>query len=59
MSTDGQSQPEERRLTGEAAYKAHLESVDKRNAAARKQAAEHKSSAELATIARARRLKGD
>ncbi len=60
MSTDGQRQPEEqRRLTGEAAFKAHLDSVEKRNAAARKQAAELRSASELATIARARQLKGD
>lgn len=60
MSTDEQSQPEERRkLTGEAAYRAHLESVDKRNALARKKAAEHRVDAERATIARVRQLKGD
>jgi hypothetical protein len=60
MSTQGERQQEEpRRLTGEAAFKAHLDSVDKRNVAARKKAAEHRSSSDLATIARARRLKGD
>ena len=60
MSTESEHQEEEpRRLTGEAAYKAHLESIDKRNLAARKKAAEDRSPAERVTTARARRLKGD
>jgi hypothetical protein len=60
MSADGQHDEDEpRRLSGDAAFKAHLESVDKRNLAARKKAAEQRSMSERATIARARLLKGD
>jgi hypothetical protein len=47
-----------RRLTGDAAWKAHLDSVDKRNAVAKKKAAERRSTTDLAAIARSRQLKG-
>jgi len=57
MSTTEPDEP--RRLTGEAAWKAHLDSVDKRNAVAKKRAAERRSGTELAAIARSRQLKGD
>jgi hypothetical protein len=47
------------KLTGEAAWKAHLNDVDKRNADAKKKAAETRSATELAAVARANQLKGD
>jgi hypothetical protein len=50
---------EPRRLTGEAAWKAHLNEVEKRNADAKKKAAEARSAIELAAVARAHQLKGD
>ena len=60
MSKQIEEQVEEpRKLTGEAAWKAHLDDVDKRNAATRRQAAADRSTTELAAIARARQLKGD
>jgi hypothetical protein len=49
---------EPRRLTGDAAWKAHLDSVDKRNTAAKKKAGERRSTTDLAAVARARQLKG-
>ena len=52
-------QDEPRRLTGEAAWKAHLNDVDRRNSDAKKKAAVDRSAAELAALARARELKGD
>jgi hypothetical protein len=52
-------QDEPQRLTGEAAWKAHLNEVDKRNTDARKKAAEARSATELAAVARAHHLKGD
>jgi hypothetical protein len=52
-------QEEPRRLTGDAAWKAHLSDVEKRNADARKKAAEVRSATELAAVARANQLKGD
>ena len=52
-------QDEPRRLTGEAAWKAHLNEVEKRNADARKKAAETRSATDLAAVARAHALKGD
>jgi len=52
-------QDEPRKLTGDAAWKAHLNEVDKRNADARKKAAEARSATELAEVARAQQLKGD
>jgi hypothetical protein len=60
MNTESERDRDEpRRLTGEAAYKAHLESIDKRNIATRKKAAADRLTSDLATTARARRLKGD
>lgn len=54
------NEEEERpKATGEAAWKAHLDTVDKRNASAKKKAAERRSSMELSAIARSRALKGD
>ena len=50
---------EPRRLTGEAAWKAHLDSVGKRNAVAKKKAAEHRSATERANITRSQHLKAD
>jgi hypothetical protein len=51
-------QPEPRRLAGEAAWKAHLATIEKRNGDARKKAAERASSGrDVAHLARARRLK--
>jgi hypothetical protein len=52
-------QDEPRKLTGEAAWKAHLNEVDKRNAEARRKAADARSAADSAAVARAYRLKGD
>ena len=52
-------QAEPRKLTGEAAWKAHLNEVDKRNVDARKKAAVARSATESAAVARARQLKGD
>ena len=56
---DGQQDEEPRKLTGEAAYKAHLESIEKRNMAARKSASDDRSAANQATAVRARRLLHD
>jgi hypothetical protein len=50
---------EPRRLTGAAAWKAHLDSVDKRNADTKKKAAARRSTTELSVIARSQKLKGD
>jgi len=47
------------RLTGDAAWKAHRDELDKRNAAAKKKAADHKSADSLAAAARERRLAKD
>jgi hypothetical protein len=52
-------QDEPRKLTGEAAWKAHLNDVDKRNSDAKRKATAERSATELAAIARARQLKGD
>jgi len=52
-------QEEPRKLTGEAAWKAHLSDVDKRNADCKKKAAADRSATEMAAVARARQLKGD
>ena len=52
-------QDEPRKLTGEAAWKAHLNDVDKRNVDAKRKATQHRSAAEAAAVARARQLKGD
>jgi len=52
-------QDEPRTLTGEAAWKAHLNEVDKRNADTKKKAAETRSASELAAMTRAHQLKGD
>ena len=50
---------EPRKLRGEAAWKAHLDDVEKRNSAAKRKAAEHPSPVNLAAIARSRELKRD
>jgi len=52
-------QAEPRKLTGDAAWKAHLNDVDKRNSDARKKAAEARAPAVSAAVARANQLKGD
>jgi hypothetical protein len=44
------------RPTGEAAWKAHRDAIDRQNAAAKKRAHEHKSAASVAATARERRL---
>jgi hypothetical protein len=43
-------------MTGEAAWKAHRDELDRRNAAAKKTAHEHDSASDLAQVARERRL---
>ena len=48
-----------RRLTGDAAWKAHLNAVQTRNDDARKKAADARLTADVAAVARASRLKGD
>lgn len=53
MSTEGSETP---RATGEAAWKAHRDAVEKRNAAAKQAAHEHKSASEIALLGRERRL---
>jgi hypothetical protein len=52
-------QDEPRRPTGEAAWKAHLNEVERRNADARRKAAQARSATELAAVARAHQLKDD
>jgi hypothetical protein len=52
-------QEEPRRPTGDAAWKAHLTEVERRNADARRKAGEARSATEVAAVARAHRLKGD
>ena len=52
-------QGEASRPTGEAAWKAHLNEVERRNAEARKKAADTRSASDVAAVARAYRLKGD
>jgi hypothetical protein len=52
-------QDDPRRPTGEAAWKAHLNEVERRNVEARKKAAEARSATDVAAVARAYRLKGD
>ena len=53
----GPEQEEEpRRPTGDAAWRAHRDDLDRRNAATRKTAHEHTSATDLTTAARERRL---
>jgi hypothetical protein len=54
-----EQQGDTRRPTGDAAWKAHLDAVQRRNAEARKKAADVRSAADVAAVARAYRLKGD
>lgn len=52
-------QEQDRRLAGDAAWKAHLDAIEKRNGDARKKAAERVVLKEVAERARVHRLKGD
>ena len=52
MSIDGEAP----RMTGEAAWKAHREDLDRRNAAAKKTAHDHASASDVAAVQRERRL---
>jgi hypothetical protein len=54
-----EQQGDPRRPTGEAAWKAHLDEVQRRNDEARKKAADARSAADVVAVARAYRLKGD
>jgi len=54
MSTvDGEERP---RARGEAAWKAHRDELDRRNAAAKKAAQDHASASDVAAMGRERRL---
>lgn len=54
-----EQQGDSRRPTGDAAWKSHLDEVQRRNEDARKKAADARSAAAVAAVARAHRLKGD
>lgn len=50
------SEDERPRMTGDAAWKAHRDELDRRNAAAKKTAHDHASASDVAALARERRL---